>query len=50
MSDGQLITASGIAALEFTVQVLKALAVWTPKMLDEWYGLFKYHKMDFFES
>ena len=50
VTDGHLITASGIASLEFTVHVLEALDVWTPKMLEEWYALFKYHKLDFFKK
>ncbi len=50
VTDGELITASGIASLEFTVHVLKALDVWTSKMLNDWYALFKDHKMDFFKN
>ena len=38
---GNLITASGIAPLEFTSHVLKALDVFSPETLDAWYKLYK---------
>lgn len=41
VADGKLITATGIAPLEFTMQVLKALDVFVPHKLDAWYGLYK---------
>jgi putative intracellular protease/amidase len=37
VTDGKLITASGVAPLEFSVHVLKALDVFSPKTLDAWY-------------
>ncbi len=40
VSSGSLITASGLAPVEFTREVLAALGVLTPKALDAWYGLF----------
>ncbi|WP_042169040.1 type 1 glutamine amidotransferase family protein [Paenibacillus gorillae] len=48
VSDGKLITASGVAPLEFTVHVLKALDVVTPETLDAWYGLNKTHESKYF--
>jgi hypothetical protein len=41
VTDGKLITASGIAPLEFSVHILKALDVFSPKTLDAWYSLNK---------
>ncbi|MRN56925.1 type 1 glutamine amidotransferase family protein [Paenibacillus monticola] len=41
VTDGKLITASGIAPLEFSVSILKALDVFSPKTLDAWYSLNK---------
>ena len=37
---GNVITASGLAPVEFTREVLAALGVLTPKALDAWYGLY----------
>ena len=44
VTDGKLITASGVAPLEFTVHVLKALDVCSPKTLVAWYRLNKTHE------
>ncbi|MEK3884294.1 type 1 glutamine amidotransferase family protein [Paenibacillus sp. PL2-23] len=41
VTDGNLITASGIAPLEFSVHVLKALGVFSSQALDAWYSLNK---------
>ena len=48
VTDGKLITASGVAPLEFSVHVLKALDVFTPETLDAWYHLNKTHKPKYF--
>ncbi|GIO43142.1 type 1 glutamine amidotransferase family protein [Paenibacillus apis] len=48
VTDGKLITASGVAPLEFSVQVLKALDVFSPKTLDAWYRLNKTHEPEYF--
>ncbi|MEN6391626.1 MAG: type 1 glutamine amidotransferase family protein [Syntrophomonas sp.] len=40
VADGNLITASGIAPLEFSFEVLKKLDVFTPVKLDAWYKLY----------
>lgn len=41
VTDGKLITASGMAPLEFSVHVLKALGVFSSKTLEAWYSLNK---------
>lgn len=48
VTDGKLITASGIAPLEFTVHVLKSLGVFSSKTLDAWYSLNKTHESRYF--
>lgn len=48
VSDGKLITASGIAPLEFTVHVLKALNVFSAETIDAWYSLNKTHEAKYF--
>ncbi|GIO36543.1 putative protease YoaZ [Paenibacillus antibioticophila] len=48
VTDGKVITASGVAPLEFSVHVLKALDVFSPKTLDAWYRLNKTHEPEYF--
>lgn len=48
VTDGKLITASGIAPLEFSVHVLKALGVFSSKTLDAWYSLNKTQESKYF--
>jgi putative intracellular protease/amidase len=48
VTDGNLITASGIAPLEFAQHVLKALGVFTPHTLDAWYNLNKTYEPGYF--
>ncbi|WP_028594804.1 type 1 glutamine amidotransferase family protein [Paenibacillus assamensis] len=48
VTDGALITASGVAPLEFTVQVLRALNVFSAKTLDAWYRLHKTHEPQYY--
>ncbi|MWC27587.1 type 1 glutamine amidotransferase family protein [Paenibacillus sp. MMS18-CY102] len=48
VTDGKLITATGVAPLEFTVHVLKALDVVSPETLDAWYRLNKTHEPKYF--
>jgi putative intracellular protease/amidase len=48
VTDGKLITASGIAPLEFTVHVLKALDLFSSETLDAWYNLNKTHEAKYF--
>jgi putative intracellular protease/amidase len=44
VTDGNLITAAGVAPLEFTVHVLRALGVLSEETLEAWYHLFKTHE------
>ncbi len=48
VTDGKLITASGIAPLEFAVHVLKALEVFSAKTLEAWYNLYRTHETEYF--
>ncbi|WP_339253529.1 type 1 glutamine amidotransferase family protein [Paenibacillus sp. FSL P2-0136] len=48
VTDSKLITATGIAPLEFTMHVLKALDVMTPQKLEAWYGLYKTQEAKYF--
>lgn len=48
VTDGKLITASGVAPLEFSVHVLRALDVFSPETLDAWYHLNKKHEPQYF--
>ena len=43
-----LITASGVAPLEFAMEVLKKLDVFAPDTLHSWYSLNKTHKVEYF--
>jgi len=40
VADGNLITASGLAPLEFSAQVFGRLDVFTPEIVDAWYQLY----------
>lgn len=48
VSDENLVTASGIAPLEFAVEVLKKLDVFAPDTLRLWYKLNKTQKPEYF--
>ncbi|MFD2670743.1 type 1 glutamine amidotransferase family protein [Marinicrinis sediminis] len=48
ISDANLVTASGIAPLEFAMEVLKKLDVFAPDTLHAWYHLNKTHKDEYF--
>jgi len=48
VTDGNLITATGVAPLEYTLEVLKALQVFSPETLEAWYQLYKTHKPEYF--
>ncbi|QIW80247.1 type 1 glutamine amidotransferase family protein [Bacillus tequilensis] len=48
ISDENLVTASGIAPLEFAMEVLKKLDVFAPDTLHSWYKLNKTHKPEYF--
>ncbi|MCC5801823.1 type 1 glutamine amidotransferase family protein [Rossellomorea vietnamensis] len=48
VSHANLVTASGIAPLEFAMEVLKKMDVFTPDTLDSWYHLNKTHQPQYF--
>ncbi|TYR73157.1 glutamine amidotransferase [Rossellomorea vietnamensis] len=48
VSHANLVTASGIAPLEFAMEVLKKLDVLTPEALHSWYNLNKTHEPQYF--
>ena len=48
ITDKKLITASGIAPLEFTREVLKELDVFSSKTLEAWYKLYLTHDAKYF--
>ncbi|MGL5380000.1 MAG: glutamine amidotransferase, partial [Clostridium sp.] len=48
VSDENLITASGIAPLEFTIQVLKVLDVFKEEALSSWLNLYKTNDSKYF--
>jgi len=48
VSGENLITASGVAPLEFTMEVLKKLDVFAPDTLHSWYNLNKTHQPEYF--
>ena len=48
VTDGSLITASGIAPLEFTVHILEILDIFLPQTLNSWYNLYKTHEAKYF--
>lgn len=48
VTDGKLITATGIAPLEFAVHVLKTLDVLLPETLNAWYKLYVTHEPKYY--
>jgi len=48
VSDGNLITASGTAALEFARAILSRLEVFSPETLEAWYKLHQTHESAYF--
>jgi putative intracellular protease/amidase len=48
VADANLVTASGIAPLEFAMEVLKKIDVFTPDALHSWYNLNKTHESQYF--
>ncbi|KIL74908.1 type 1 glutamine amidotransferase family protein [Bacillus badius] len=48
VSDKNLVTASGVAPLEFAMEVLKKLDVFAPDTLHSWYSLNKTHQPEYF--
>lgn len=50
VTDGNLITASGTASLEFTVHMLRRLDVFSLQTLDSWYNLYRTHESKYFNE
>ncbi|MEW6659340.1 MAG: type 1 glutamine amidotransferase family protein [Thermodesulfobacteriota bacterium] len=50
VTDDNLITASGIAPLEFARQIFRRLALYSPQLLDAWYGLFKTGRPEYYDA
>ncbi len=48
VTDGNLITASGLAPVEFAYQVFRRLDVMTPATLEAWHGLFATRQPEYF--
>lgn len=48
VTDGNLITASGLAPVEFAYHIFRQLGVMSPATLDAWHGLFSTRKPEFF--
>ncbi|WFR65545.1 glutamine amidotransferase [Paenibacillus amylolyticus] len=48
VTDGHVVTASGIAPLEFTMHVLKLLDVCAPETLQAWYNLYQTQEATYF--
>lgn len=50
VSDGKLITASGMAPIEFAQHIFQRLNLYLPAVLDAWYGLFKTGKPEYYSA
>jgi putative intracellular protease/amidase len=48
VTDDNLITASGIAPIDFAQHIFRRLGLYTPQVLDAWYGLFKTGRAEYF--
>ncbi len=48
VTDGNLITASGVAPLDFALHIFRRLDLYTPPVLEAWYGLFKTGRPKYF--
>jgi putative intracellular protease/amidase len=48
VTDANLITAAGIAPVDFAYHIFKRLDVYTPQVLEAWYGLFKTGRSEYF--
>ena len=46
--DGDLITASGVAPLDFAYAILNKLEVFLPATLEAWYKLYQTHEAKYF--
>jgi putative intracellular protease/amidase len=50
VTDGNLITAPGTAAIDFALHIFRRLNIYTPPILDAWYGLHKTGKPEYFAA
>lgn len=50
VTDDNLITASGIAPVDFALHIFRRLDLYRPPVLDAWYGLFKTGKPEYFAA
>lgn len=50
VTDGDLITASGIAPVDFALHIFRRLDLYTAPVLDAWYGLFKTGRIEYYEA
>jgi len=50
VTDDNLVTASGVAPLEFARHIFRKLDLYSTEVLDAWYGLFKTGESRFFEA
>ncbi|RFO98987.1 glutamine amidotransferase [Rhodoferax lacus] len=48
VTDGDLITASGLAPIDFAQHIFKKLNLYSSQVLDAWYGLYKTGKAEYF--
>lgn len=48
VTDGNLITASGIAPVDFAQHIFRRLGLYSPPVLEAWYGLFRFGKPEYF--
>lgn len=48
VTDGDLITASGIAPIDFAHHIFRRLSLYRPPVLDAWYGLFTTGKPEYY--
>jgi len=50
ITDNYLITASGIAPVDFAYHIFKYLDIYSTPVLEAWYGLFKTGRTEYFEA
>ncbi|MBF0529020.1 MAG: DJ-1/PfpI family protein, partial [Deltaproteobacteria bacterium] len=50
VTDNHLITASGIAPIDFARHIFRRLGLFKPQVLDAWYGLFKTGQPEYFNA
>jgi hypothetical protein len=48
VTDENLITASGIAPVDFAMHIFRRLDLYSQQVLDAWYGLFKTGRPEYF--